>query len=195
MKEYLWPEPRAGVRTTFAPTPPPILASCPCVARASGPQLRHRPRRGRSLQLWLPIPSLTHFLSPALVFILALFRCSCVCMSPLIGMWASWEWKAACVSFTSVTPMPTIALAQSSVQFSRSVVSDSLWPHGLQHDRLPCPSTPGVYSDSCPSNHLILCHPLLLPSIIRVFSNESGGQSIGVSASASVIPVNIQDYK
>ena len=47
-----------------------------------------------------------------------------------------------------------------------------------------------------PSNHLILCHPLLLHSIfpsIRVFSNESGGQSIGVSASSSVLPMNIQD--
>ena len=63
-------------------------------------------------------------------------------------------------------------------------MSDSLWPHGLQHGRPPCPSpTPGVYSNSCsfesvmPSNHLILCRPLLLlPSIfpsIRVFSNES----------------------
>ena len=57
-----------------------------------------------------------------------------------------------------------------SVEFSRSVVSDSLWLHGLQHARPPCPSpTPGVYSNSCPitvmpSNHLILCHPLLLPS-------------------------------
>ena len=69
----------------------------------------------------------------------------------------------------------------SSVQFSCSVVSDSLQPHGLQHTRPPCPSpTPGVYSNSCPlmpSNHLILCRPLLLlPSIfpsIRVFSNES----------------------
>ena len=65
-----------------------------------------------------------------------------------------------------------------------SVVSNSLWPHGLQHTRLPCPSpTPGVYSNSCPiesvmpSNHLILCRPFLLsPSIfpsIRVFFNES----------------------
>ena len=70
-----------------------------------------------------------------------------------------------------------------SVQFSRSVVSDSLGPHGRQHTRLPCPSpTPGAYSNSCPSswwtsNHLILSRPLLLlPSIfpsIRVFSNES----------------------
>ena len=71
----------------------------------------------------------------------------------------------------------------SSVQFSHSVVSDSLQPHGPQHDRPPCPSpTPGVYSlmsieSVMPSNHLILCFPLfLLPSVfpsIRVFSNES----------------------
>ena len=83
----------------------------------------------------------------------------------------------------------------SSVQFSRSVVSDSLWPHGLQHTRPPCSSpTPGVYSNSCPtqefdvqshhqpielvmpSNHLILCHPLLLPPSIfpsiRIFSGD-----------------------
>ena len=62
-------------------------------------------------------------------------------------------------------------------------MSDSLWPRGLQHARLPCPSpTPRACSNSCPlswwmpSNHLILCHPLLLPSIfpsIRVFSKES----------------------
>ena len=60
--------------------------------------------------------------------------------------------------------------------FSHSVMSDSLWPHGLQHTRLPCPSpTPGAYSNSRPSNHFILYRPLLLPSIfpsIRVFSNE-----------------------
>ena len=72
---------------------------------------------------------------------------------------------------------------RASVQFSRSVVSNSLRPHGLQHDRPPCPSpAPGTCSNSCPlclmpSHHLILCRPLLLlPSIfpsIRVFSNES----------------------
>ena len=70
------------------------------------------------------------------------------------------------------------------VQFSRSVMSDHLWPHELQHARPPCPSPAlRACSNSCPlnmvmpSNHLILCHPLLyLPSIfpsIRVFSNES----------------------
>ena len=62
--------------------------------------------------------------------------------------------------------------------FSPSVVPDPFQPHGLQDPRLPCPSPfPRVCSNSCPSNHLILCHPLLLlPSIfpsIRVFSNES----------------------
>ena len=86
----------------------------------------------------------------------------------------------------------------------------TLWPHGLQHARLPCPSpTSRACSNSCalilvmPSNHLILFRPLyLLPSIfpsLRVFSNEpffftSGGQSIGASASASVLPINIQDW-
>ena len=89
--------------------------------------------------------------------------------------------------------------------FSCSVVSDTLRPNGLQHTRLPCPSPPpGAYSNSSamPSNHLILCRPLLLlPSIfpsIRVFSNESAlpisGQSIGASASASILPMNIQTW-
>ena len=64
------------------------------------------------------------------------------------------------------------------VQFSHSVVSDSLRPHESQHARPPCPSpTPGVHSNSCPSTHLILCSLLLflppIPPSIRVFSNES----------------------
>ena len=70
---------------------------------------------------------------------------------------------------------------KESVQFSCSVMSDSLQPHGLQPPRLPCPlPTPGAHSNSSPSvipsNHLILCCPLLLPPIppsIRVLSNES----------------------
>ena len=70
----------------------------------------------------------------------------------------------------------------SSVQFSCSVVSNSLWPHEPQHARPPCPSpTPGVYPNSCPLSQwyhptISSCHPLLLTSIfpsIRVFSNES----------------------
>ena len=78
---------------------------------------------------------------------------------------------------------PTSGLRARLVQFSRSVVSDSLQPHALQHARPPCPSaTPRVLLKLMttdlvtPSNHLILCRPLLLPSIfpsIRVFSSES----------------------
>ena len=94
------------------------------------------------------------------------------------------------------------------VQFSHSVVSDSLRPHGLQHARLLSPS-PSLKSllrlmsieSVMPSSHLVFCHPLfLLPSIflsIKVFSSEllfaSGGQSTRASASASVLPVNIHD--
>ena len=97
----------------------------------------------------------------------------------------------------------------SSVQFSRSVVSDSMWPHESQHARPPCPSpTPRVYSDSCPLSQW--CHPTISSSVIPFSSClqsfpasgffpvsqffSSGGQSIGVSASASVLPMNIQDW-
>jgi len=96
-----------------------------------------------------------------------------------------------------------------SVQFSCSVLSNSLQPHGLQHTRPPCPSpTPGVYSNSCPLSQW--CHPTILSSIIPFSSClqsfpasgafrmsqlfASGGQSIRVSASASVLPMNIQDW-
>ena len=94
-------------------------------------------------------------------------------------------------------------------QFSRSVTSDSLRRHGPQHARLPCPSpTPGAYVNSCPLSQW--CHPAVSSSIIPFSSClqsfpasgslqmshffESGGQSIGVSASASVLPMNIQDW-
>ena len=95
-----------------------------------------------------------------------------------------------------------------SVQFSCSVVSDSLWPHELQHARPPCPSpTPRVYSSSCPSSQW--CHPAIPSSVVPFSScpqclpaSESfpmsqlfawGGQSIEVSPSASVLPMNTQD--
>ena len=97
----------------------------------------------------------------------------------------------------------------SSVQFSHSVMSDSLRPHGLQHTRPPCPSqTPGVYSNSCPLSWW--CHPTISSSVVPFSSHlqsfpalgsfpmsrffTSGGQSIGVSASASVLPMNTQDW-
>ena len=96
-----------------------------------------------------------------------------------------------------------------SVQFSCSVVSDSLRPHELQHARPPCPSpTPGVHSDSRPLSQW--CHPAISSSVVPVSScpqslpsSESfpmsqlfawGGQSIGVSALASVLPENTQDW-
>ena len=90
-------------------------------------------------------------------------------------------------------------------QFSHSVVSNSFQPHGLQHTRLPCPSsTPRACSNSrpsksvMPSNHLIFCHPLLFPPSIfpsiRVFSNESASGDQSIRASASVLPMNIQDW-
>ena len=96
-----------------------------------------------------------------------------------------------------------------SVQFICSVVSDSLWPGEPQQARSPCPSpTPGVYSNSCPSSQW--CHPTISSSVIP-FSPcpqsflvsgsfqmsqhfTSGGQSIGVSASKSVLPMNTQDW-
>ena len=88
-------------------------------------------------------------------------------------------------------------------------MSDSLWPHGLQHARLPCPlPTPGAYSNTCPSHWS--CHPTISSSVVPFSSHlqsfpasgsfpvsrffPSGGQSIGVSASALVLPVNIQDW-
>ena len=97
----------------------------------------------------------------------------------------------------------------SSVQFSCSVVSNSLWPHESQHAKPPCPSsTPRVHSNSCPSSQW--CHPAISSSVIPFSSCPQslpasgsfpmsqfftwGGQSIGVSASASVLPMNIQDW-
>ena len=88
-------------------------------------------------------------------------------------------------------------------------MSDSLWPQGLQHGMLPCPSpTPGAYSNSCPLRQW--CHPTISSSVVAfssclqsfpesgsfqmIWFFQSGGQSIGVSASASVLPVNTQDW-
>ena len=95
------------------------------------------------------------------------------------------------------------------VQFSCSVVSNSLWPHEPQHARPPCPSpAPGVYPNSCPSSRW--CHPTISSSVVpfsscpQSFSASgsfpmsqlftSGGRSTGVSASTSVLPMNTQDW-
>ena len=100
-------------------------------------------------------------------------------------------------------------LDKSSVQFSLSVVSNSLWPHELQDARPPCPSpTPGVHPNPCPSSRC--CHPTISSSVIPISSCPqsfptseafqmsqlftSDGQNIGVSASISVLPMNTQDW-
>ena len=99
--------------------------------------------------------------------------------------------------------------SSSSVQFRHSVMSDSLRPHQSQHARPPCPSpTPRVYSNSCPLSRW--CYPAISSSVIPFSSCPQslpasgpfptsqlfkwGGQSIGVSASASVLPMNTQDW-
>ena len=100
-------------------------------------------------------------------------------------------------------------ISQQSVQFSHSVVSDSFRPRGLQHARPPCPS-PNFQSllklvsiePVMPSNHLILCHPLLFPPSVFPASGSfqmsqfftSGGQRIGVTDLTSVLLMNIQDW-
>ena len=122
-----------------------------------------------------------------------------------------WILKANCKvihGFLVVWKVRSPAVQFSSVQFSRSVMCDSLRPHELQHARHPCPSpTLGVHSNSCLSHRW--CHPTISSSVIpfshlhslpasgsfpmsRFFA--SSGQSIIVSASAPVLPMNIQDW-
>ena len=105
--------------------------------------------------------------------------------------------------------LATEHISIGSVQFSHSVESNSLQPHGLQYASPPCPSpTPGVYSNSCPLSPW--CHPTILSFVIPFSSGlqsfpasgsfkmnqffSSHGQSIGVSASASVLSMNIRDW-
>ena len=123
-----------------------------------------------------------------------------------------------CIAISSIKPsmkkscsrvLTSGGRVRKIVQFSRSVMSTSLQPHGLQHARLPCSSsTPQAYSDSRPFSQW--CHPTISSSVIPFSSClqsfpvsgafpvsqlfASGGQSIGVSASASVLPMNIQDW-
>ena len=136
-------------------------------------------------------------------------------------------WEAWCPSIDTLSLFPS-SLGQSlfwswyvffpsmllhfyyiSVQFSCSVVSDSLWPHGLPHTRPLCPSpAPGVYPNSCTLSQW--CHPTISSSVIPFSSCPlsfpasgyflmsqlfaSGGQSIGVSVPALVLPMHIQDW-
>ena len=117
--------------------------------------------------------------------------------------------KVISLLFNMLSRLVITFLPRSSVQFSRSVMSDSLWPHEPQHARPPCPSpTPGVHPNPCPLSQW--CHPTISSSVgpfsscpqsflasgsfqmSQLFS--SGGQRIGVSASTSVLPVNTQDW-
>ena len=116
------------------------------------------------------------------------------------GMWIILSWRLSRSSWLK---------KNFSVHFSGSIVSNSLWPHGLQHARLSSPSpTPRTYSNSCPLSRW--WHPTISFSIIPFSSCLqsflqsgsfpisqfflSGGQNIGGSASASVLPMNIQDW-
>ena len=122
-----------------------------------------------------------------------------------------WVFKKLIVAFELDTNLPISNIFKifTSVQFSCLVMSDSLPSNGLQHTRPPCPSpTPRVYSNSCPSSQW---HHPIISSSVGPFSSclqsfpasgsfqmrqffASGGQSIGISASASVLPMNIQDW-
>ena len=128
------------------------------------------------------------------------------CPLPNFRAFSSAQWETP---FPLAATWHSLLLSLSSVQFSRSVVSDSLRPHRLQHPGLPCPSpTPEAYANSCPSSWW--CHSTISSSVVPFSSclesfpaSQSfpmsqlfawGGQSIGVSALASVLPMNIQDW-
>ena len=133
----------------------------------------------------------------------------CVCSV----IWYSWVWKVLSwwhqsTGFLLRDFLSTRHYHAIPVQFSHSVMSDSLWPDGPQHARPPCLSpTPGVYSNSCPLSWW--CHPTISSSVIPFSCPQSfpasgsfqmsqffasGGQNIGISASTSVLPVNTQDW-
>ena len=119
------------------------------------------------------------------------------------------EWVAMSFSRRSFWPRDWTWVFCIVSQFSHSVMSDSLRPQESQHARPPCPSqTPGVYSNPCPLSWW--CHPAISSSVVPFSSCPqslpasgsfpmsqlfaSGGQSTGVSASASVVPMNIQGF-
>ena len=132
-------------------------------------------------------------------------KCMIYCL-PSAGLWAK---VGTYVLFTDLSRCLEQCLVYSSAQFSRSVVSDSVQPHELQHARPPCPSpTPRVYPNSCPLRRW--CHLAISSSVIPFSSClqsfpasgsfqmsqlfASDGQNIGVSASTSVLPMNTRDW-
>ena len=133
-------------------------------------------------------------------------KISCVVVVQLL----SHVWLCDSMNF-SLTGFPVLYCfpSFSSVHFRCSVISNTLWPHESQHARPPCPSqTPRVYSNSCPSSRW--CHPAISSSVIPFSSWPQslpasgsfpmsqlfswGGWSVGVSASASFLPMNTQDW-
>ena len=125
-------------------------------------------------------------------------------VSPWVSLWNG-NWQKHDNTFLCIFLKQLLV----SVQFSHSVMSDSLWPHESQHARPPCPSpTSGVHSNSCLSSWW--CHPAISSSVIPFSSCPQplpasgsfpvsqlfawGGQSIGVSAPASVLPMNTQAW-
>ena len=133
--------------------------------------------------------------------------CMCMCVFVSLGVMVLVIWEEM-VGARSCSIYQKYQMHRS-VQFSRSVVSDTLRPHELQHTRPPCPSSaPKVYSNSCSSSRW--CHPAISSSVVPFSSCSQslpalgsfqmsqlfawGGQSIGVSTSASVLPTNTQDW-
>ena len=129
------------------------------------------------------------------------------------GEWLAYRQYESCALFPHTLPYTWLwsgcSWVFNSVQFSHSVVSDSLRPHGQQHIRLPSLSpTPRAYLNPCPLSRW--CHPTISSSVVPFFSHlqsfpasesflvsqffASGAQSIGVPASVSVLPMNIQDW-
>ena len=125
-----------------------------------------------------------------------------------MGSGPKWPWGAwSEMRLVSLQSWMDQIVNQPFWLFSRSVMSDCWWPHGLQHTRLPCPSpSPGACSNSCPLSWW--CHPTISSSVVPFSSClqlflvagsfpvswffTSGGQSIGASTSASVLPINIR---
>ena len=120
-----------------------------------------------------------------------------------------WLWGQLISTLITWLHLMALQLPVETVQFSHSVMSNSFRTHGLQHARPPCPSpNPGVYSNSCPLSQW--CHPTVSSSVIPFSSClqslqasgsfqmsqffTSGGQSIGVWATISILPKNTQDW-
>ena len=109
-------------------------------------------------------------------------------MLNLLWFYSTSLWPLLCVSL-----FPTFRLENNSVQFSHSVMCDSLWPHGLQHARLPCPSpSPGVCSDSCPLSWW--CHPTISSSVVPFSSCLQFFPASGSFPNESVLCIRCSKY-